>query len=210
MDLYQGKRNGFYVEAGALDGIAGSCTYLLETTLGWSGILVEPGIPYKALSINRSNNICLNLCLSGKNGPVIFADSENPGLSGIIDALEALDLRHQQMYRTPRVQWKEKGFKKKTIQSITLFDLLATYQAPRIVDYLALDVEGSEYDVLKVFPFNLYQIMAISIEGDQCHNLLLSNGFRAAKNPFNQDAPWERYYLHPNFHNYSDDNASIQ
>jgi hypothetical protein len=42
VDVFNKKRDGFFVEAGALNGILGSCTYVLESKLGWKGILVEP------------------------------------------------------------------------------------------------------------------------------------------------------------------------
>ena len=40
-DLFEGKRDGFFIEAGAYDGTSLSTTFALES-LGWSGLLVEP------------------------------------------------------------------------------------------------------------------------------------------------------------------------
>ena len=40
-------RNEFYVEFGAMDGISGSNTYILEKEFNWTGILCEPSIKYK-------------------------------------------------------------------------------------------------------------------------------------------------------------------
>ena len=68
VDIYKGKRNGYFVEAGALDGISGSCTYTLEKYFDWKGILVEPGIPFKNLIKNRRKSVCENLCIFNKNG----------------------------------------------------------------------------------------------------------------------------------------------
>jgi hypothetical protein len=42
IDIFNGKKQGFFVEAGALNGINGSSTYALERYFGWTGILVEP------------------------------------------------------------------------------------------------------------------------------------------------------------------------
>jgi hypothetical protein len=60
-------------------------------------------------------------------------------------------------------------------------------------------MEGSEYAVLKNFPFDEFIILAFSIEGDSCNELLLSRGYRMVKNPFNTEAPWEYYFVHEAF-----------
>lgn len=46
------------------------------------------------------------------------------------------------------------------------------------VTFLKMDIEGSEYDVLSVFPFDKYKIDYIFIEGTECDEMLKSNGFR--------------------------------
>ncbi|MFM6071489.1 MAG: hypothetical protein ACKPB9_07880, partial [Dolichospermum sp.] len=56
-------------------------------------------------------------------------------------------------------------------------------------------------DVLKVFPFESYVFLALSLECDgsirlPISRLLESNGYQRAKNPFNRDKPWEMYWLH--------------
>ena len=40
--LFRGKKNGFFVEAGAFDGEAFSNTLLFELKHNWTGLLVEP------------------------------------------------------------------------------------------------------------------------------------------------------------------------
>jgi hypothetical protein len=196
VDLYKGKKNGYFVEAGALDGISGSCTYTLEKYFDWKGLLVEPGKPFRALKKNRPNSICENLCISDKNGDVVFIDSNDSGFSGIKDKLIRMEERHQQRWSKPKDQWRAKGYKERMIDSITLYDLLEKHNAPGIIDYAAFDMEGSEYDALKNFPFDKYKIMAISIEGDTCKELLKSKGYTQVKNKFNTEAPWEYYFLH--------------
>lgn len=55
---------GFYIEAGANDGILQSNTLLLERSRNWSGLLVEPSTPaFEKLQTNRPNNILVNAAL---------------------------------------------------------------------------------------------------------------------------------------------------
>ena len=53
------KKNGYFIEIGAYDGIAISNTYALERQLGWKGICVEP-LPtrFADLVTNRTANCC--------------------------------------------------------------------------------------------------------------------------------------------------------
>ena len=52
------KKNGFFVEFGACDGIRFSNTYILEKVFGWEGILAEPGRNWSSqLAMNRESHI---------------------------------------------------------------------------------------------------------------------------------------------------------
>jgi hypothetical protein len=199
-DLFRQKRGGYYVEAGALNGIDGSCTCTLEKSFGWTGLLVEPGKPFGALGKNRPGSICENACISDKNGIVLFVEAGNSGYSGIKENLIQQDLRHRARGWKPKNEWEASGYRERFVASITFFDLLKKHKAPRTIEYVAFDMEGAEYDALKKFPFAEYKILAFSIEGDTCTDLLLANNYRQVKNPFNSEAPWEHYFLHPDFH----------
>ena len=48
--------------------------------------------------------------------------------------------------------------------TVPLVDVLQAHQAPRIIDYLSLDVEGGELQVLKDFPFERYVFRVMTIE----------------------------------------------
>ncbi len=199
VDLYHGKKSGYFVEAGALDGISGSCTYTLELYYQWTGILVEPGAPFGALAKNRPGSICENLCLADHNGPVRFVQASQAGYSGIKEKLLQKDLLHQQRWGTSKTEWQDGQPVEKEIAAVRFYDLLTSHHAPRIIHYVAFDMEGSEYSVLENFPFDQFKILAFSIEGDTCSELLNANGYRQVGNPFNTEAPWEHYYLHKDF-----------
>ena len=87
-------------------------------------------------------------------------------------------------------------------RSATLADLLRTHDAPKEIEYAAFDIEGSEFEALRSFPFDEFRFLALSFELDRAvrasvSQLLSQHGYRETRNPFNQDCPWERYWLHP-------------
>jgi FkbM family methyltransferase len=182
VDVLNGKRNGYFVEAGALDGIQVSNTLLLEEDYGWSGLCVEPDPElFEELCQNR-RCMCEKACLYDGRTEVVFMGGVR-GWGGVVDHL----------YESTSANW-EQG-QPITMQTVALDSLLEKHQAPQVIDYLSLDTEGSEYVILKDFPFDRFQFRVISIEGQSCNDLLTSKGYQLVTNPFNTEALWEQYFL---------------
>ncbi|PSB01600.1 FkbM family methyltransferase [Merismopedia glauca] len=195
--IFPGKRDGYFLEVGAANGKEASSCYVLESRLGWTGICVEPnGDFFQQLVKNRPSSICENVCLSDQNEQVIFiegnGDPASPYLSGIKSNLEQFKPHSEDVIAQGRAVMK---------QAITLEALLNQHNAPSVIDYAAFDIEGSEFEVLKGFPFSRYQFLALTLECDRSiwepiTHLLTSNGYREVTNPFNPHMKWERYWLH--------------
>ena len=70
------------------------------------------------------------------------------------------------------------------VKTISLLDLLDTYQAPKTIDYLSIDTEGSEYEILKAFDFDKYKFRVITCEHnftsmrEKIYDLLISKGYQ--------------------------------
>ena len=199
--IFRGKRGGYFLEAGAANGKEVSSCYVLEKEFGWTGICVKPNdFFFEQLVCNRPNSICEQVCLSNQPGTVIYIEGTeetvSPYLSGIKSNLETVKSQGKEVVQKGREVEKA---------ATTLEALLKKYNAPKIIDYAAFDIEGSELDVLEVFPFDDYNFLALSLECDgsirlPISQLLEKNGYRRAENPFNRDKPWEMYWLHKSIH----------
>jgi FkbM family methyltransferase len=149
------NRGGYFVEFGATNGIDLSNTYLLETEFSWTGILAEPARVWeKQLKANRPNASIETLCVwKDSNSSLIFNETDAPELSAI-DSFSDKDV-----HRKTRL-----ASNKYKVQTISLNDLLIKHRAPKHIDYLSIDTEGSEYEILKAFNFNEFSFRIITVE----------------------------------------------
>jgi FkbM family methyltransferase len=186
--VFPGLRGGFYVEAGACGGLRGSASYVLEREFAWQGICVEPGDKY--FEILRQKRACAkdNRCLADRSGDIVefLSYPDDPARSGI----KSLNKNDDWAARN-----NAEGVTS-TKETVTLADLLDEHRAPAIVHYLCLDVEGAERHILEPFDFDgPHRILALSVEGSKCDNLLGSRGYVQVRNPFAPDRI-DHYFLH--------------
>ena len=167
------KREGFFVEFGAANGIDLSNTYVLEKEFGWRGIVAEPArCWHSALLSNRSCHIETGCVWRESNSILTFNEVEAGELS-TVDSCSSSDSHS-------RVRRKGKGY---SVTTISLEDMLDKYGAPMIIDYLSIDTEGSEYEILKSFEFSRYQFRLITCEHnfspqrEKIFHLLTKNGY---------------------------------
>lgn len=145
--------NGFFVEAGAHDGIGDSTTIKLEQA-GWNGICVEPSSAFSGLLRSRKcykDNRCL---YPSDNNTVTFME-----VSG--NAIELSGITSNFYDKWDREGRPHTITKKLTV---TLATLLKSCHAPNPFQFLSLDTEGGEYDILKSLDFNKYLPLTILVE----------------------------------------------
>jgi FkbM family methyltransferase len=180
------KREGFFVEFGATNGIDHSNTYLLEKDFGWTGILAEPALCWHgALRRNRKVAIDTQCVWKESNQTVPFYETDASDLS-TIDVYRGEDLHTPT--RTHGLRYD--------VPTISLQDLLIKHKAPRLIDYLSIDTEGSEFDILRNFDFGRHRFRIITCEHnftqarDKICNLLSRNGYKRILEHVSRQDDW--------------------
>ena len=167
MEKYFNYSNGFFVELGAYDGVMQSNTYYLEKKKNWRGVLVEPA-PHKFLECkaNRSNK---NFIYCAACVPFDFKDefvkmryagffSTPLNVGTDLTDIETHTQRGSQ-YLGEHETLFEFGAK-----AVPLHTFLQEANAPATIDFLSLDVEGAEKEVLRGIDHNQYRFKYMLVE----------------------------------------------
>jgi FkbM family methyltransferase len=184
--LARKKRNGFFVEFGATNGIRYSNSYLLETQFSWDGVLCEPAkIWHSELVLNRKCAIDFGCVWSNSNSTMEFVEAHSAELS-TVQKFAFSDLHATQ---------RENG-KTYKVRTISLVELLEKHNAPLVIDYLSIDTEGSEFQILENFPFDRYKFKFITCEHNYSENqklvknLLEKEGYKRILQDFSDFEDW--------------------
>lgn len=156
LEYHNYKRDGTYLEIGVHDGEKGNNTVLMDQKYGWSGICVDPFMN------NMEHRSCQKfyVALGSEPGEADFrygSNNENhSGLAGLDKFATSDDNK----------MWKDKvgDFEMKKVSVRTPEDVFTEANLPSTIDYMSLDVEGAEMDILKSFPFDKYCVKYATIE----------------------------------------------
>jgi FkbM family methyltransferase len=183
--IFMGKKKGFYIDVGAGRPDDDSVTKAFYE-LGWNGINIEPHpVNFEPLNIKRARDINLPIGISIEN-----------------------DLKPFYLLKTNH-SWGMSSFDKKCIQGLTddLYDVrkiktqrltkvIDDFAPNEIIDFLKIDVEGYEYEVLSSLDFDKYKPRVLVIE----------SVFPGSSTP--SRSSWielvEKYYVHALFDGIND------
>ena len=182
LSSYLNYKNGFFIEIGANDGVAQSNTIFLEYRLNWKGLLIEPvKKKFQDLKNNRSkenfffNVACKDFENKEKSIKMYYSDLMTISVNTENDIEDPIEHAN-----------KGKKFLEKNdlnyeflIESCTLNSILDDINAPELIDFFSLDVEGAEISVLKGIDFRKYNFKYILIE---IRNFDKINYFLTSKN----------------------------
>jgi FkbM family methyltransferase len=182
------KGNGYFVEFGAADGVFLSNTLLLERDYGWQGIAAEPARTWQErLRRNRRCEIDTRCVWSRSGERLKFNEAPMPELS-TVDAFTEAD-GHAPL-RAGGVRYE--------VSTVSLNALLEEHRAPQHIDYLSVDTEGSEFEILRAFDFGRHRMSVITVEHnfaparDEIHALLSARGY---ERKFASLSQWDDWYV---------------
>lgn len=168
----------FYVDVGANDGIIASNTAHYDLNMGWEGICIEPHPrAFSELVKNRPNAINLNICISDEQGEVDFCV-----VNGYAEMLSGIEkCYHVDHKKRIDSEIESYGGSKEIVKisSKPLKQVLFENQVKKI-DYLSIDTEGSELQIIESIDFDLVDIRVISTENSSRTDIkgfLESKGF---------------------------------
>lgn len=174
------KDSGYFVEFGATNGTDLSNTYLLEKEFGWMGILVEPATFWQS-KLQESRNCILDFrCVTNRSGDQLdFMEVQD-----VLKRSDSVELSTLEEF-ADNGDWASKIRKgtRYKVESVSLLDLLLEHNAPRFIDYISIDTEGSEFLILRDFDFSQFEFGFISVEHNftkkrtEIFNLLTLHGY---------------------------------
>jgi FkbM family methyltransferase len=173
--VFENKRNGYFVEVGALDGMIMSQSYLFEKVLNWKGIVVEPNPVWKdLLFLHRECNVSTE-AISNENGKATFESREIAAFSGLKSSVN--------QSRTSDIIGEF------DVDTITLCGLFNKFDAPDTIDWVSIDTEGAELDILtKYFSENTkYKINLLNFETlnqTESDEIMYKQPYLEIKNPY--------------------------
>lgn len=153
-ETFNFRRDAYFLDFGAFDGVTASNTLALERDLGWRGIAVEANPTYYPSLCRSRSCITINAALWRNSRRVVEMVNAH-GLSCVADHIN-FDGHERERQDISKGHFN--------IETISPNDLLRRFDAPDRIEYLSLDIEGCEAEVLKSIDLGYYQIALMSIE----------------------------------------------
>ncbi|MGF7229071.1 MAG: FkbM family methyltransferase, partial [Candidatus Saccharibacteria bacterium] len=157
LSFFPDKQKGVYVDVGGYDPDIDSVTKLFYLQ-GWHGVNVEPQVDrFKLFEKHRPRDINVNAGISTKEGTLTLRTYKSQGLSTFSDEVK------RDYEKSPGTDTKE--FSEAIVPVRPLKDVLAENNITHI-DFMKVDVEGLEYEVLASNDWKKFRPEVLCIEAN--------------------------------------------
>lgn len=182
------KERGFFVEVGVGSGRSISNTYMLEKHYAWDGLLCEP---------NRSSHDSIAACRSALLERRAAASTSGMRLrfEEVLNAGEFSRIAGTGDHKIDSGRTTEYE-----VETVSLTETLSNMAAPSEIDYLSLDTEGSEVDILRGLDLSRFKFKVMTIEHNfnsatqsQIGTILKPFGYRKV---FPHISGFDAWYVH--------------
>lgn len=150
--VFKGQTSGFYIDVGVWQPTVDSVSRHFYD-LGWSGVNIE-ALPsnFAIIQAARPRDININAAASTDPGPLVFHEVRQTGLS-----------TSRRDYATMHAS---AGFDvcDVEVKTVTLKAVCDQHAQGRVIDFLKIDVEGAEADVVASADWKLYRPRVVLIE----------------------------------------------
>lgn len=155
IDYFDKKTGGYLIDIAAACPVSGSLSFKLLDTYEWFGILVEPSIVHSENILSCYGDVEGVEFYSGaihrylKTVTLSEYSGQGVGCSNIFDKHPHSGIPGNRQYEVP---------------AININELLEMYNSPTDIDFINLDIEGSEPEVLEDLNFDKYDVKLWCIE----------------------------------------------
>jgi len=177
-NIFKDKTDGFFVDVGAHNGIRSSMTKLLEE-IGWKGFCIEPNRElFKELVNNRKCKL-FNVLISNKYNQCKFLTLNGEHTNVLSSIVDLCDPRHMERIEKECVEFNEKKNVEK--RDCVSLDFIFKNEWIEHIDFLKVDTETTELDVLESINFKSVKIDYIMVECnyelDDINNFLVDKNY---------------------------------
>ena len=169
--FFRNKKKGFYVDIGCYHPIEASNTYLLFKR-GWNGINADVSeLSIDLFNQNRKEDYNVNVAVSNKKSRLK------------IYFRKKINMLNTSSKKLAKIYFRN-GYQERSINTNTLNSIInKTKFKEKKIDFLNIDVEGNELNVLKSLNFSKYKPKLICIEIHNQEEMYNSNSDYLKRNP---------------------------
>jgi FkbM family methyltransferase len=173
--VFPTSTNGVCIEVGAYDGVSLSNTKHFEE-IGWRALCIEP-IPSAFEKCKIARKECYQCCISDKDSEdkefTIFHLNDNLcAISSLEPDQRLIDSHSHLITNSTKIMANVRS----------LNSLLSELNFPKVIDFISIDTENTELDVLKGLDLNVYDVKLFVVENNYnepfCENYLLQYGYK--------------------------------
>ena len=137
------KKRGTFIEIGGGNGVDLSNTYILEKTFKWTGVICEPDNRLHANILSKRKCFLETAPIANFSNKIFYFNDNGT-------------------YNSYTSSTYNSSAKK--LKSLSLNNLIKKYKLTKNIDYISIDTEGNELDIIKSFNFNKYNVKIFTIE----------------------------------------------